>query len=512
VRECQGQPCRLLKTNGDIEPSVFPRRIAPHQPFVNLRGIIHEVLPGLAAEVRFAGDTFETEDQRNWTDASYKTYCTPLARPYPVTVRKGARVRQTVTLKLDGRRPASCAAVAPDRSVTFQLSGQPSVPLPAIGVEVASHGQALSKTEAARLRALRLAHLRVLLALAAEEWPQEFQRAVAQARALGVPLEVALFLSDVVEEELAALTAALKRSRPSVMRWLVFDSGKQTTTAHSVQLARAHLTSINPQAVIGAGTDRDFTELNRNRPAVKALDFVAYSLSPQVHAFDNATLVENLEAQGWTVRNAQVFAGRRPIVISPVTLRRRPSGVAPPEADCRQMSLFGAGWTLGSFKHLAEQGAASITYYETTGCRGVMKAARGESLPRGFPAPPGAVFPLYHVLADIGEFASGRIAPSISSCPLEIEGVALRAGTRMRVMLANLSARPQLVRVSCASLGTWVRMKVLDETNVSEALRAPESYRREPGPLAQTVHGQLDVGLRPFAVMRIDAARKGEAQ
>ena len=54
-----------------------------------MRAISHEVVPGLMAEVRFEGETFEMEDQRNWTDASYKTYCTPLSLPYPVEVKEG---------------------------------------------------------------------------------------------------------------------------------------------------------------------------------------------------------------------------------------------------------------------------------------------------------------------------------------------------------------------------------------------------------------------------------------
>ena len=36
------------------------------------------------------GDTFEMEDQRNWTDASYKTYVRPLALPWPYTLAGGA--------------------------------------------------------------------------------------------------------------------------------------------------------------------------------------------------------------------------------------------------------------------------------------------------------------------------------------------------------------------------------------------------------------------------------------
>ena len=36
----------------------------------------------------FNGETFEMEDQRNWTDASFKTYCTPLSLPYPIKIIK----------------------------------------------------------------------------------------------------------------------------------------------------------------------------------------------------------------------------------------------------------------------------------------------------------------------------------------------------------------------------------------------------------------------------------------
>jgi len=87
--QCAGSPVELLTADGARETRTFPRAIAPYQPFRDLRGLAHEVVPGLTAEVRFDGDTFETEDHRNWTDASFKTYCTPLSLPRPVEVRAG---------------------------------------------------------------------------------------------------------------------------------------------------------------------------------------------------------------------------------------------------------------------------------------------------------------------------------------------------------------------------------------------------------------------------------------
>ena len=61
-----------------------------------------------------------------------------------------------------------------------------------------------------------------------------------------------------------------------------------------MKLARQHLASYNPKAKIGAGSNAYFTELNRGRPPISAVDFISYSINPQVHAFDNASLVETL--------------------------------------------------------------------------------------------------------------------------------------------------------------------------------------------------------------------------
>ncbi len=71
-------------------------------------------------------------------------------------------------------------------------------------------------------------------------------------------------------------------------------------------------------------------------------------------------------------------------------------GELPPQVDVRQMSLFGACWTAGSFKYLAEAGTQSITFYETTGWRGVMETEAGSPLPELFRSLPGTVFPMYH--------------------------------------------------------------------------------------------------------------------
>ncbi len=61
---------------------------------MDLRALTHAFAPGFAVTCRMEGDTFEMEDQRNWTDASYKTYVRPLALPWPYTLAAGERLSQ----------------------------------------------------------------------------------------------------------------------------------------------------------------------------------------------------------------------------------------------------------------------------------------------------------------------------------------------------------------------------------------------------------------------------------
>ena len=507
-----GHALTIEHIDGSQSDGQFPLDIAPHQPFFDIRAITHAVQPGVRASVRMEGDTFEMEDQRNWTDASYKTYCTPLALPYPAEVTAGARVQQRIIVSFSG---AAGAEAALDQTPTITVSDR-RTPLPRLGLGIASHGQPLSVTELDRLRALALDHLRVDLFFAETHYDAVLRQAADEARALGVSLHVALHLTDNAAAELNALARlALDHDIP-VSTWLVFRQGEPSTSAHWVQLARERLADARPDAAFAGGTDAYFTQLNRGRPPLETLpllDAVSYSLNPQVHAFENVDLVETLAAQGATVTSARSFSGALPILVSTVTLKMRnnpdatgpapevPPGALPPQVDPRQMSLFGAVWTLGSLKSLTESDAASATYYETTGWRGVMETAAGSPLPDLFPSLPGAVFPMYHVFADVGQFAGGTVAVAESSAPLAADALVLEQGGRRRFMLANYSAETQTVRLP--GVTGAARVRTLDETTVMEAMSDPTGFRAAFRPARAGADG-LALTLRPYAVATVD--------
>ncbi len=504
--------CVVDHVDGTSEPAKLPRFIYAHQPlepFSELRGLRVKMhgRDTVWANLRFEGDIFEMEDQRNWTDASFKTFCTPLRLPYPVEVPTGAKIRQAVTLqlasestaqKVGSRQPKALAKQ--DRSIDFSILNA-SFPVPALGLGQQNAAKILTKKQVERLQVLKLKHLRVDLNLGDADVNRALKRAVKDATALGVPLEAALFINpDSAETQLSAFREMLAVSGAQISHWLIYPAHENQTIAAPirflVQAARKQLGSYNKKALFVSGTDADFIFANKQAQAyrnVKEMDAFCTSSNPQLHAFDNASLVETLSTQPILVQSAEKLVQNKPVFVTPLTLRPRwnpyTTGAAAknaPLSDVRQTSLFGAGWLLGSIKYLAEADTASITYFETVGASGVMDRA---------------VYPMWHVLADVADFVGGRVIASRSSEPLKIQGLVLRKGKRTRVILANTTDEMQTVSLS--TLGAKVRIRRLDETNGLMAMQAPEKYRLDSGEVVKTIGGKLQIQLQPFGLITL---------
>ncbi len=469
IRDCAGAACKLEHSDGSAAMTAFPLHVAPqiyvnglptpHPPFADLRAMTHQVTPDLWAELRFEGEVFELEDQRNWIDASFKTYCTPLSLPFPVEVQQGTQIRQQIRLSLLGAAPPAAASVTDEVRLEWQPESV-THPLPPLGVSAAGHGQPLSRHEIDRLRALNLSHLRLELNLTHEGWRARLEQISREAEALGLPLAITLVVSDAAENELRALADVLPQIKPRLASWLVWHQRELVTADRWAQLARASLSAYDSSIPVGAGSKANFAELNRAWPDPAHLDFISFTANPQVHAYDNASLAETPAALPELIATARQHSGGQPIALSPLTLRQQfnpvatgpeippPPGELPSKVDPRQMSLFAAGWTLACLKHLAESGHLHhVTLYETTGWLGLMEAEAGSSLPEKFPSLPGAVFPVYHLLAELGAWRDAQVVPLVSSDPLRVEALLLMRDAQQHLLLANLSNLPQTVQL-----------------------------------------------------------------
>ncbi len=515
MRECAGARVKIQHALGTVSEGFFPKSILPSAPFKEIQTFSHEIEPGIWAEIEYDGETFEMEDQRNWSDASFKTFSTPLRLPFPVEVPIGTKFFQEIKLRLVDAQgqtilPDWAAAPAPS---PIQIGYDPLLaqPLPQIGLGMASHQEPTTIRELELLSAIKPAHLRVDLRFDDSGWLGRLQMATTQADALQCGLEVALHLSPQAETELLSLTDLVKRRRIPVKRWLVYHIHEKSTAANWVRLARQILSSATPQAEFGLGSNANFTELNRNRPLAEGVNGLCFAINPQVHAFDNMSLVETLETQKEQILSSREFAGGGRIHISPVTFKPRLNAVAvsteaplsagewPVSADARQLSLFGACWTLGSIKYLSEGGASSVTFFETTGWSGVVERTSGSSNSTQFPSIPGMAFPLYHVLADIGELSGGESLRSWSSAPLVVEVLAVRHQGAVILWLCNFTDQPKSVRLPKDFV--WQRRRVLAASSLMRAAATPEAFRADAW---ETGSGEL-VELPPTSVVRFQA-------
>jgi len=507
-----GSPCQIEFVDGTQQAAHFPKLISTHQPYLNLSAITHMPLANVQVTVRMEGDTFEMEDQRNWTDASFKTYCTPLGLPFPVTIEEGAAIQQKITLTCMGDIPA--AAPIPETTITITPTNDFS-PMPSVGTRY--RGDKLTKRQTQLFKQLSLDHLRVDIDLAKDNIPDLLDNTAALlSSSERWQVELALWLHDNPENELRRF-AALIESHTYFSKhgtFTVFGHGYKATPEALMTLAE----TILPKRAIYGGTDAFFTELNRNRPDTNnpAYSGISYSINPQVHAFDNDSLIETLAMQGETLRSTRAFV--KPswhIKVSPVSLKMRwnPNATGtlpvphpdelPPHADPRQMTLFAAAWTVGSLKHHAENGAHSVTYYDLHGYDGLIPSANGSLLPHLFPDVR-EVYPLYHVFTALGQ--PGEVQHTQSSKPLKAEALYMWSGDKLRVMVANYTPHPQTVTLE--GLSGTLRGKELGTATVESACADPDSFLDDwqLKYLADETDGKVTLKLSPYAVIFLEQA------
>jgi hypothetical protein len=184
---------------------------------------------------------------------------------------------------------------------------------------------------------------------------------------------------------------------------------------------------------------------------------VSFSINPQVHAFDHSSLIESMDAQKDTINSARALFPGKLVAVSPVTLKPRFNPNASedvahsenqPATDPRQASLFAAGWTLGSINALA--GADCITYYESTGPRGLLYPEKTLQTSH-FPFQPGYRFPMLLVFRLLARFGvNSRVKKVINNNPLVFSALVIGDENVEMILIASHRNEPISVELSAA--------------------------------------------------------------
>ncbi len=515
-----GEKVEIVHTTGMKQKSRFPKFISPGQPVFEIRSLKHEVMPGVSATVLMEGNTFEMEDHRNWMDASYKTYVCSLLDPWPYTLTKGESFTQSITLTIEGKPTAKKTAKA---GSTISIdTGRPKGLMPyfSAGVPMTEAAAALDKADL--IAAMDPAHL--ICQIDGREKGQA--EAAAAFRALrektGIPvaLEVILPAKAPATDEFSAIASQLRAAdfRPDTIivtqmhDLKSFQPNTPRPWGPSHEEMAAAVRADFPDVPLGGGMLSYFTELNR-RPAPKGVfDFITHTVCPIVHAADDLSVMETLEALPSIIASTRHMMGKTPYALGPssIACRNNPYGAAVTpnpgngrvclsNMDPRQRGLFAAAWNLGLAAAMAKGGLDSVALGAVTGPQGVIYRKTSYKQP-WFDAAGALVYPAYHVLAGLSAASGNRRLDATSSAPSTVAVLGHQSKAAKEIWLANLTSEPQKVKV--AGFDGPARLHRLSEGNFQTLAMKP-GYLASAGEALRKVS---TVELGPYGVACIRTA------
>ena len=442
---------------------------------------------GVAIAVQFEGDIFEMEDQRNWTDASFKTYSTPLAMPFPVELSAGTHVSQSLVICAER---VSEDDAATGEGVTIELE-RIAAAVPSIGVLASTRPGAIAP------RTMPADFVMVELDTRQNNWVDVLDRAAIEAGEL--PLDVRIVTDDPPQIDTVIAAAASLQ----LVRLGVFSPSSQTTTEPAWEALKAAVTRHGLAVEIVGGGRSHFTELNRRHGLLPAgLSSLTFSSTPQMHAVERAQVIESVSVQRITAEQAVAIAGDRPVHVGPVTLRARYNSVAttdPPRdpddvtegygaefvafaTDPRQTSSALAAWTIASAAAFAVPGVATITWFEASGPRGIVDAA-------GAPYPVAAAITALH---ELGGRPLWRAEPADG-----VWAIGATLDGRVVILVASLVASAVTVDIVVGDQTSAIELKPFGWTRLEfRVSRLSSLSLRRPRPL--TACSMVFRGLRKY--------------
>jgi len=415
-----------------------------------------------------AGKILEAEDQRNWTDNTYKIYSGSLAEPRPFVIENGITWEQRVEFEVTA--PAGSA----EDGAKIVTKDIPS--LPRIGLQF--NGEALLPSDDLEkaLFILDIDHIRV------NEESLTAQK-IATVSKSGLTLEAAL-LSSHQGAELSREVEHLSARVPAGSRLLIHREGREIVQAEDLP-KNGSLNSFIP------GSDAYLVDLHRNKYHFG--DAVSYSMVPTIHSTDPETIFKTLYTQRESIEFAKKFVAPQ-VSISPITfssrgnpetghLRDNRINFAQPEMAQQIKDLSAAAWTLGSVFALASAGAYSGTWHELFGEYGVIYS-EGSAV---------KFSPTFHALAALGAHHAHEITIATS---LDNSWVAFEDRESRKMVVA--SQRPWPVEITSKVLAGYKSIQSLhaDECDKASQIMDWWSYA-EINPLI----GDLPLTLTSFEVL-----------
>jgi hypothetical protein len=464
-----GCPVTIEHSDGSTTESMFPEKIDPLQCFFDIRAMTHEPIPGIAATCRMTGGTWETEDHRNWLDASFKTYFRPLILPWPYTVPAGEVIEQSVSLTFSPSI-AKLKPLAESAETAVVVGDGAATPMPRIGLGVDAADIAAALRAAPQLAAAGIQSLSIRVTPETADLSGVLRRAQQLADRLGARsiLEIVLPCAQPpeIELDLVAIAVASAGFEPEAVvvspevDLHSYPPSVNRPSSPPLDALYAAARAAFPGVPLGGGVFSFFPELNRRRPPADLLDFVQHATCSITHAADDRSVMETIESLPHVFRSTRAFIGRTGYRVGPsnIGMPFNPYGAATtpnPESrritmvteDPRQRGLFAAAWALGYWIRAAQAGIDALTLMAPTGPFGILDEKQRR--------------PAFAAIEGMASMAGAGLVQTTTSDPQSLLAVAAERRGRRTLWLVNLTSRKQSVTLSGFRPQS---LAVLDET------------------------------------------------
>ena len=316
-RSLQGQRVEVEHPDRECEIGQFPANVNPNNPYTDIKSLMYEAPDGSSLRTEFIGEEFEMEDQRNWSDPSFKTYCRPQKRGTPYTVQKEVPIRQSVKLTIH------CNSKSIKSSIFDPNLVEANAVVPQLGTLIS---YPLTSETIGTLKKLDFRHV--------------------QATSDGLDSAQQLHIPVMLQSKVANVPISLSPSDS-----ILLSPPQDFEKLNQIRGAKRFVFSPG-----------DFGDLNRNRPNPQYLSGdiqgVFFGMNPQAHAFDTKTILEST----WTLYDLVTSAkalGAKEVGVGPIQLRGWGT-------DPRMKGIESALFTFAALCHLSIANADYATFFEAS--------------------------------------------------------------------------------------------------------------------------------------------------
>jgi D-apionolactonase len=224
-----------------------------------------------------------------------------------------------------------------------------------------------------------------------------------------------------------------------------------------------------------------FTELNRKPVPQNLFDFVTHTVCPIVHAADDISVMETLEALPSIFASARNMIGKTPYHLGPSSIgcRDNPYGasvasntnnrrICLTDVDPRQRGIFAAAWNVGLAAAAARARVSSIALGAVTGSQGIIYRKLPFAQP-GIDDTNALVYPAFLAFRALASSVGATSLAAISTAPGQVDGLAWRSGKKQFALVANLTGEEQAIKLKSTRPAKSVSM--IDETRFTASLR-----------------------------------------